>query len=127
MKFSELEISEQKYIQEEWERLCKRESINTPYEIFIQKPSGIFFRAVRVSRALGRYVGSLPGYWSIRLGSCKRWGFKKDPFGGYYPDQYDKFYGNYQLETGEVVKIPSKLHTKKEVIELLKELKEFNF
>ena len=125
MKFSDLEEREQERIKKEWESLCSRANIETRGYIFIQRPSGIFFEAEQVSNPLGRYVGSLPGYWRIKLGTCKAWGFSKTPFGTYYPEAKNHYYSGLKKSSGEVVNVPKTVHLKKDVLALIKEL-EFN-
>lgn len=121
-KLSEMTESEQAYIRKEWERLCARESVNNPEYFFIQKANGRFFEAIR--GRVGAYPGrgSAGGYWTVRYGDCKRWGFKRDPFGNFYPDAVAKYFSGLRLENGERVNVPSSVHTKKEVLELAKKL-----
>lgn len=121
-KLSEMTESEQAYIHKEWDRLCARETVNTSEYVFIQKSNGRFFKAIRGRIAAMRYGGSAGGYWSIQYGNCLFWGFKKNPFGQFDPEPMDKFYSAKTMESGEIVNIPSKVHTKKEVIELAKKL-----
>lgn len=124
-EFSELTEREQEYIRKEWERLLARETVNTPEVVFIQKPNGRFFEATRKRHAIvcdGLYRGSRGGYWSIRYGNCKRWGFTKDPFGEFYPEAKAKCFSALILETGEKINIPSSVSAKKDVLELAKKL-----
>lgn len=121
-KLSEMTADEQAYIRKEWERLCSRESVNTSEYVFIQKPNGRFFKAIRGRIAANRYTGCAGGYWSIRYGDCKRWGFKKDPFGTYYPDAMDKCFSALARTTGETINIPSSVHSKKDVLALAQKL-----
>ena len=121
-KLSEMTEQEQTYIRNEWDRLCSRETVNTPEYIFIQKPNGRFFRATRERIAAHRYMGCAGGYWSIRYGDCTRWGFKKNILGQYDPEPMDKYFSAKTLTTGETVNIPSSVHTKKEVLALAKKL-----
>lgn len=121
-KLSEMTADEQAYIRKEWDRLCARKPINTSERVFVQKPNGRFFEAVRGRIAASRYNGCAGGYWSVRYGDCKRWGFKKDPFGTYYPDAKEKYFSGLALNTGETVNIPPSVHTKKDVLALAKKL-----
>ena len=121
-KLSETTESEQVYIRKEWERLCARENINNSENIFFQKQNGRFFKAIREHENAIRGCGSTGGYWTIRYGSCRHWGFSKDPFGGYYPDVKDKYYSALKKDSGELIIIPSSVHTKKETLELAKKL-----
>lgn len=121
-KLSEMTDDEQAYIRKEWDRLCARESVNTSERVFIQKPNGRFFEATRGRIAANRYTGCAGGYWSVRYGDCKRWGFKKDPFGGYYPDAVEKYFSGINYPDGTHVEIPSSVHTKKDVLALAKKL-----
>ena len=120
-KLSEMTESEQVYIRNEWARLCTRETVNTSEYVFIQKPDGHFFKATRGRIAACRYTGSAGGYWSISYGVCNRWGFKKNPFGLYDPEPMDKTFSS-TIITGETITIPSRVHTKKDVIELARKL-----
>ncbi len=119
---SELTESEQAYIRKDWERLCSCENINNSEYIFFQKPNGRFFKATRCRENAIRGCGSTGCHWTIRYGSCRHWGISKDPFGTYYPDVKDKFYSALRKDSGELVNIPSSVHTKKEALELAKEL-----
>lgn len=121
-KLSEMTEQEQAYIRKEWDRLCARESINNSEYVFIQKPDGHFFKATRERIAANRYMGCAGGYWSVRYGTCKRWGFKKDPFGGYYPDAKEKCFSGIDYLDGTHVEIPSSVHTKKDVLALAQKL-----
>lgn len=121
-KLSEMTADEQAYIRKEWDRLCARESVNTSERVFIQKPNGRFFEATRGRIAANRYTGCAGGYWSVRYGDCKRWGFKKDPFGGFYPDAKEKYFSGINYPDGTHVEIPSSVHTKKDVLALAKKL-----
>ena len=121
-KLSEMTADEQAYIRKEWDRLCARESINTSECVFIQNPNGRFFEATRKRIEANRYRGCKGGYWSIRYGDCKRWGFKKDPFGGYYPDAVKKYFSGINYPDGTHVEIPSFVHTKKDVLALAQKL-----
>lgn len=124
-KLSEMTDDEQAYIRKEWDRLCARETVNTPRYVFAQKPNGRFFRAERGHHAIvngGMWRGSDGGYWIVRYGDCKRWGFKKDPFGTYYPDAIEKYFSGLTLATGETISVPPSVHTKKEVLALAKQL-----
>jgi len=121
-KLSEMTADEQAYIRKEWDRLCARESVNTSERVFIQKPNGRFFEATRGRIAANRYTGCAGGYWSVRYGDCKRWGFKKDPFGTYYPDAMEKYFSGLTLTTGETINIPSSVHSKKDVLALAQKL-----
>lgn len=121
-KLSEMTADEQSYIRKEWDRLCDRESINTPERVFIQKPNGRFFEATRGRIAANRYTGCAGGYWSVRYGDCRRWGFKKNPFGQYEPEQKDKYFSGLTLTTGETINIPSSVHTKNDVLALAQKL-----
>lgn len=121
-KLSEMTAGEQAYIRKEWYRLCARESVNTSEYVLIQKPNGRFFEATRGRIAANRYTGCAGGYWSIRYGNCKCWGFKKDPFGTYYPDAMEKCFSALQRTTGETVNIPSSVHSKKDVLALAQKL-----
>lgn len=121
-KLSEMTAEEQAYIRKEWDRLCARESINTSEYVFIQKPDGHFFKAIRERIAANRYTGCAGGFWSIRYGDCKRWGFKKDPFGKYYPDATEKCFSALKRTTGETINIPSSVYSKKDVLALAKKL-----
>ena len=120
-KLSEMTEQEQAYIRKEWERLCARETINTPEYVFIQKADGHFFKAERGRIAANRYTGCAGGYWSIRYGVCNRWGFKKNPFGEYDPEPIEKTFSSTNL-TGETINIPSSVHTKKDVLGLAQQL-----
>ena len=67
-KLSEMTEQEQTYIRNEWDRLCSRETVNTPEYIFIQKPNGRFFRATRE-----RIGPSLYGLrWRVLVHSLRR-------------------------------------------------------
>lgn len=121
-KLSEMTVEEQERIKKEWDRLCARETVNNSEYLFIQKANGRFIKASR-----GRYGaipgrGSMGGYWSVRYGDCRRWGFSKDPFGTYYPEVKEKYYTALRKDNGELINIPSSVHTKKEVLELAKKL-----
>ena len=116
-KLSEMTESEQNYIREKWDRLSLRENINTPEIVFVQHTNGKFFRAVRCRIAAHRYSGSAGGYWSVEFGNCRRWCFKKNPFGTYDPEQTDKTFSGIKLESGEVEMIPKTISTKREVLE----------
>lgn len=120
-KLSEMTEVEQQYIRKEWDRLCARENVNTPELVFIQKPDGHFFKATRERIAANRYTGCAGGYWSVRYGICTRWGFKKNILGLYDPEPMDKTFSSTNI-TGEVVNIPSKVHTKKDVLALAAKL-----
>lgn len=115
---SELTEDERVYIRKEWDRLCARETVNTPERVFIQKPDGHFFEARRGRIAANRYTGCAGGYWSVRYGTCRRWGFKKNPFGKFDPEQMDKYFSGIIYPDGGHVEIPSSVHTKKDVLEL---------
>ena len=117
-KLSEMTEWEQEYIRKEWDRLCARGTVNNSERIFIQKPNGKFFEAIRGRIAANRYTGCAGGYWSVRVGDCRRWGFKKNPFGQYDPEPVDKHFSGWRLANGEIVNIPSSVHTKKDVLEL---------
>ena len=121
-KLSEMTADEQAYICKEWERLCARGTVNTPERVFIQKANGRFFEATRGRIAANRYLGCAGGFWSVRYGNCKCWGFKKDPFGTYYPDTTEKYFSALNLATGEKVTIPRSVHSKKDVLELAQKL-----
>lgn len=121
-KLSEITAEEQAYIRKEWDRLCARESVNTSERVFVQKANGRFFEARRGRIAANRYTGCAGGYWSIRYGDCKRWGFKKDPFGTYYPDAMEKCFSALTRTTGETVNVPSSVHSKKDVLALAQKL-----
>ena len=123
---SEMTADEQEYIRKKWDRLCARETVNTSECVFIQRPDGRFFKATRGRFAVvngGLYRGSTGGYWIVRYGNCKRWGFKKDPFGTYYPDVVEKCFSGLTLATGETISVPNSVHTKKEVLALARKLK----
>ena len=121
-KLSELTESEQRYITNEWERLCERYNINTSEHIFFQKTNGRFFRAERGRISASRYSGSAGGYWAIVYGNCKVWGFRKNPFGEYDPEPTEKRFGSLTKENGEIVTIPKTVKTKKEALELARKL-----
>ncbi len=121
-KLSEMTADEQACIRIEWDRLCSRKTINTSEYVFIQKPNGRFFEARRGRIEANRYRGCRGGYWSVRYGDCKRWGFKKDPFGGYYPDVVSKYFSGINYPDGTHVDIPSSVHTKKDVLDLAQRL-----
>ena len=121
-KLSEMTADEQAYIRKEWDRLCARESVNTSEYVFIQKPNGRFFEATRGRIAANRYEGCAGGYWSVRYGDCKRWGFKKDPFGGYYPNAVNQYFSGINYPDGTHVEVPSSVHTKKDVLDLAQKL-----
>jgi len=121
-KLSEMTEEEQAYIHQEWDRLCARKTVNTPEEVFIQKPNGRFFVARRGRIAANRYRGCAGGFWSVRYGDCRRWGFKKNPFGQFDPMPKEKCFSGLTLSTGETVNVPTSVHTKKEVVELAKRL-----
>ena len=121
-KLSEMTESEQAYINKEWERLCARENANTSEFVFFQKPNGRFFEARRGRIAANRYEGCAGGFWTVRYGNCKRWGFKKNPFGMYDPEPMNQYFSSLRRDTGEVVNIPGSVHTKKDVLELAKRL-----
>lgn len=121
-KLSEMTASEQEYIHAQWDRLCARESVNNSEFVFSQKANGRFFRAIRGRIAANRYTGCAGGYWAVRYGDCRRWTFKKNPFGMYDPEPVDKCFSALRLENGERIEIPSTVHTKKEVLELAKKL-----
>lgn len=121
-KLAEMTEWEQAYIHKEWERLCSRKTVNTSEYVFAQKPNGRFFEARRGRIAASRYSGCAGGYWSIRYGDCRRWCFKKNPFGSFDPEPTDKYFGAINFENGERVVIPSSVHTKKEVLELAKKI-----
>ena len=124
-KLSEMTEQEQAYIHKEWERLCARETIHTPEYVFIQKQNGRFFRATRKRDTVicgGLYRGSHGGYWVVRYGDCRRWGFKKNPFGEYDPMPVDKYFSGLTLSTGETINIPSSVHMKKDVLALAQKL-----
>ena len=117
-KLSEMTADEQSYIRKEWDRLCARGTENTSERVFIQKPNGRFFEATRGRIAANRYIGCAGGYWAIRYGNCKCWGFKKDPFGTYFPDAMEKYFSALTKTTGETINIPRSVHTKKDVLGL---------
>lgn len=121
-KLSEMTESEQAYIHKEWDRLCERGSVNTPELVFSQKANGFFIKATRERIAAARYCGSAGGFWSVRLGNCRKWGFKKNPFGQFDPEPMEKYFSGLTLQTGETVMVPKTVHTKKEVLELVKKL-----
>ena len=121
-KLSEMTEQEQAYIRKEWDRLCARENSNTSEYVFIQKADGHFFEAIRGRIAANRYTGCAGGYWSVRYGTCKRWGFKKNPFGLFDPEPIDKYFSGIDYPDGKHVQIPSSVHTKKDVLELAKKL-----
>lgn len=123
-KLSEMTEQEQAYIRGEWDRLCARKNVNTPELVFIQKPDGHFFKATRMRQSIvcgGMYRGSLGGSWSVRYGNCRRWGFKKNILGLYDPEPMDKTFSSTNI-TGEIVNIPSSVHTKKDVLALAAKL-----
>lgn len=121
-KLSEMTADEQAYINREWERLCTRPDENTSEYIFFQKANGRFFKAIRGRYGANPMNGCLGGYWTVRYGTCRAWGFCKDPFGTYYPDVKEKYYTALRRDNGELINIPSSVHTKKEVLELAKKL-----
>lgn len=121
-KLSEMTEWEQEYIRKEWDRLCARGTVNNSERVFIQKPNGKFFEATRGRIAANRYTGCAGGYWSVRVGDCRRWGFKKNPFGQYDPEPVDKYFSGWRLANGDVVNIPSSVHTKKDVLELAQKI-----
>ena len=121
-KLSEMTESEQAYIRKEWERLSARPSENNSEFVFIQKSNGKFLKAIRGRYGAIRGRGSMGGYWTVRVGDCRRWGFKKNVFGQYDPEPVDKYFSGWRLETGEIVNIPSSVHTKNEVLEWAKKL-----
>lgn len=116
-KLSEMTERERNYIREKWDRLSLRENINTPELVFVQHTNGKFFRAVRCRIAAHRYHGSAGGYWRVVFGDCRRWYFKKNPFGTYDPEQKDEIFSGIKLKSGEVVMIPQTIPTKREVLE----------
>lgn len=120
-KLSDLTEQEQAYIRKEWDRLCSRETVNTPESVFIQKADGHFFKATRGRIAAVRHFGSAGGFWFVKYGVCNRWGFKKNVMGQYDPEPMDKSFSSTN-RTGETIAIPSKVHTKKEVLDLAKKL-----
>ena len=119
---SEMTADEQAYIRKEWDSLCARETVNTSERVFTQKPDGRFFEARRGRIAANRYTGCAGGYWSIRYGNCKRWGFEKNPFGQYDPIQKDKYFRRVIFPDGKHVEIPTSVHTKKDVLVLAQKL-----
>ena len=121
-KLSEMTEGEQKYVREKWETLCSRGNVDTPEIVFFQKPNGSFFKATRERIAANRYQGCAGGFWAVYYGNCKHWGFKKNVFGQYDPEQMNKYYSGLKLATGEVINVPATVHTKKEVMELAKSL-----
>lgn len=121
-KFSDLTEEESAYIRKEWDRLCSRTTTNTSERIFIQKPNGRFFEALRGRIAPSRYSGCAGGYWTIRYGDCKRWGFRKNPFAEYDPEPVDKYFNALSKSNGEIVQIPASVHTKKDALELARKL-----
>lgn len=122
-KLSEMTEQEQAYIRKEWDRLCARESINNSEYVFIQKPDGHFFEARRGRIAANRYAGCAGGYWSVRYGDCRRWGFEKNPFGEYDPEPMNKYFSAVNFSDGTRIEIPASVHTKKDVLELAQKLR----
>lgn len=121
-KLSEMTEQEQTYVRNEWERLCNRGSVNSSERVFFKKANGVFFEATRQRIAANRYCGCAGGYWAVRYGNCKHWAFKKNVFGQYDPEQANKYFSGLRLESGEIITVPSKVHTKKDVLELAKKL-----
>lgn len=122
-KLSEMTAEEQAYIKREWDRLCARESYNTSERIFFQREDGRFIEAIRCRIAAIRGEGSAGGYWSIRYGNCRQWGFKKNPFGSYEAEAMNRYFSSRTFDDGTVVYIPSSVHTKKEVLDLARKLR----
>lgn len=121
-RFSELTESEQKYINQEWERLCNRKAINTSEVVFFQKANGRFFKATRGRLAAHPSHGSAGGYWAVVYGNCKAWRFCKNPFGEFDPEPAEKRFGSLTKQDGEIVPVPHTVHTKSEALELAKKL-----
>lgn len=121
-KLSEMTESEIAYVHAKWDRLCARENVNTPEQVFIQRANGFFFDAIRIRECAIRGRGSAGCHWNVRVGTCKAWKFAKDPFGSYYPEQTDKYFTGIRKESGEVIYVPTTVKAKKDVIELAKKL-----
>ena len=121
-KLTEMTIDEQEYIKKTWDRLCARKPINNSELVFAQKPNGRFIEAKRGRINADRYGGCSGGYWAIQYGNCRCWGFKKNPFGEYDPEQMDKYFSSVAMSQDETIAIPRSVHTKKEVLELVKKL-----
>ncbi len=122
MRFSELTESERAYISERWQALCERQNINNSEVVFVQRPNGNFIEAYRGRINAVRGVGSMGGYWRVRFGNCKKWGFEKTPLGSYEPEALVKYFAAIQTQVGEVISIPKEVHTKKEVLELIQRI-----
>ena len=121
-KLSEMTESEIAYVHAKWERLCARGNVNTPEEVFIQRPNGLFLKAIRVRECAFRYSGSAGCHWNVRVGTCKAWKFEKNPMGSYDPEQTDRYYTGIRKESGEIINVPATVKAKKDVIELAQKL-----
>ena len=118
MKLSELPQDIQDKLIEERANLHEKWKRNTPWEVcFVNKEGTRFFSAYRKNDFAG--YGSAYGWWEIRYGAI-RWQHKRENFWGFFDEKYEwvqsELYGRSQNGT----EIPEHIHTKKEVLALVK-------
>ena len=128
MKFSELPKDIQDRLLKEKANLCKR-NINTPYEVSLYSKKGsYYFKARRVveswSDDKGNYMPFGGGsFWTIRIGKVNLARVKQVM--GYDYEFVDGETFSKAVIDGETCLIPSKVKTKKEVVNIVSKLSRF--
>ena len=125
MKLQELPKEIQQGLIEERKTLCEKWHRNTPWEVcFVNEDGTRFFHAYRKNDFAG--YGSISGWWIVRYGEIRwrhtyknEWGFEEEKY------EWVESRKTYSIAANGT-QIPSDVHTKKDVLDLVKKIGIFN-